>query len=65
MYIAVPRSVSGGHVLGGLAWPGGRLLQELLEDESLSFAAVVQPSPTAVRALLSLYLLFSFLMLLP
>jgi hypothetical protein len=29
-----------------------------------SFAAAVQPSPTAVRALLSLYLLFSFLMLL-
>jgi hypothetical protein len=35
MYIAVPQSVSGGHVLGGLAWPGGRLLRELLEDESL------------------------------
>jgi len=59
----VPGGVSGGHVLGGLARLGGRLLGELLEDEALSFAAAAEPGPAAVRALLSLYL-FLFLLLL-
>jgi hypothetical protein len=43
-------------------FPGGHILRELLEDEALSFAAATEASPTAVRALLSLYLLFSFIM---
>lgn len=51
-----PRGVPGGHVLGGLPCPAGRLLRHLLEDEAFPFATRAQPTPAASTARFFCYL---------